>query len=273
MVNKATTSQRSHAMSIEANTTMKMSGARAAKLRTEMIDILQQWQSDKPAIQSTDIFFPMTHIRALALDRTLAIGMHGVGKSFLVDLLTNEHLRAQATQFINGYDKVIHVRAIYGHKNILGTNYPSRELLLENLKNKMDTILLWSTLVLNELRGICAQCGVVIQLPKADQGWDNILTWARQNKDKVQQTIMQLNESLSGEGKIVLVVMDEPEQIASQISPNADYLRGLFHFLSDTRQFKGLRFKAFLREDAIHVPGVMSFPGAPKLMNEAIHLQ
>ena len=66
-----------------------MNSADAALLRAELLEVAQSWQPDGKPSQATDVFFPSAHIRALALDRPLVIGMRGAGKSFWSEVLTD----------------------------------------------------------------------------------------------------------------------------------------------------------------------------------------
>ena len=84
----------------------------AADLRAQLLAIAQGWQPDGRPSQAADVFFPAAHIRALALDRPLVIGMRGAGKSFWSAVLTDDHLRTSVTQHVKGYDKLVHVSAI-----------------------------------------------------------------------------------------------------------------------------------------------------------------
>jgi len=251
---------------------MSMNSEQAAALRAELVAAAQSWQPDEQATQPTDIFFPTAHVRALALDRPLVIGMRGAGKSFWSGVLTNDRLRSPVTQIVNGYGKLVHVGAICWDRDPFNTRYPASDLLQSCLQDGMGPRLLWLTLILNELRNVCAQRSITVQLPEASQGWGNVLNWARHNEDEIRQAFQQLNDSLSRDGRVVLVVMDALDRMAAQLAQSVDCLRGLLQLLLDTRQLKGLRFKVFLREDMTHMPSVLSFPDASKLINEAVHL-
>lgn len=252
---------------------MSMNSGEAALLRAELLEVAQNWQPDDPPSRAADVFFPSAHIRALALDRPLVIGMRGAGKSFWSEVLTDDGLRFTVAKFVKGYDKLVHVGSIrWDQGGTFSTRLPESQVLTDILQKGMEPRLLWLTLILNELRSVCVQRGIAVSLPEVSQGWGNVLSWARQHSDEIRQVFQQLNDTLVRDGQVALVVMDALDRMAAQLAQSVDCLRGLLQLLLDARQLKGLRFKVFLREDMTHMPSVLSFPDASKLINEAVHL-
>ncbi|MBX9835055.1 MAG: hypothetical protein K2X65_02625 [Burkholderiaceae bacterium] len=252
---------------------MNMTSTEAAALRTELQETTQGWQPDSKPSQTADIFFPSAHIRALALDRPLVIGMRGAGKSFWSEVLTDASLRPAITQSVKGYDKLMNVVSIrWDQGNEFSTRLPDSTALTEALQQGMEPRLLWLTLVLNELRSVCAEYRIAVSLPEISQGWHHLLSWATQHSEAIRRAFEQLNTALTDSGQVVLVVMDALDRMAARLAQSVDCLRGLLQLLLDARQLKGLRFKVFLREDMAHMPSVLSFPDASKLLNEAVHL-
>lgn len=252
---------------------MNLSNAEGVLLRAELLEVAQSWQPDDPPRRGADVFFPSAHIRALALDRPLVIGMRGAGKSFWSEVLTDDGLRSTVTRFVKGYDKLVHVGSIrWDQGGAFSTRLPDSQVLTSILQNGMEPRLLWLTLILSELRSVCVQRGIGVGLPEVSQGWGRVLSWARRHSDEIRQAFQQLNDTLVREGQVALVVMDALDRMAAQLAQSVDCLRGLLQLLLDARQLKGLRFKVFLREDMTHMPSVLSFPDASKLINEAVHL-
>jgi hypothetical protein len=245
----------------------------AAALRMELLEAAQSWQPDEKPSRAADVFVPSAHIRALALDRPLVIGMRGAGKSFWSEVLINDSLRSVVARSVKGYEKLVHVGAIrWDQGGAFSTTLPDSKVLAEALGEGMEPRELWLTLILNELRSPCAQRGISVGLPAVSQGWAKLLRWARDNSDEVRRTFEQLNSTLTRDNQVVLVLMDALDRMAAQLAQSVDCLRGLLQLLLDARQLKGLRFKVFLREDMTHMPSVLSFPDASKLMNEAVQL-
>ncbi len=253
---------------------MSMSSTQPALLRAELMEVAQHWQPDDKPNQAADIFFPSAHIRALALDRPLVVGMRGAGKSFWSEVLTDDRLRPTVASFIKGYDKLVGVCAIrWDQGGPFSTRLPDSTVLTQALQEGLEPRLLWLVLVLNELRGICSARGIVVPMPEVSQGWTEVLRWSRLHPDAIRGAFEQLNATLTHEGQVVLVVMDALDRMAAHIAQSIDCLRGLLQLVLDARPLKGLRFKVFLREDMTNMPSVLSFPDASKLVNEAVHLQ
>lgn len=252
---------------------MTLSNARGATLRAELLEITQSWHPDDQPNQIADVFFPAAHVRALALDRPLVIGMRGAGKSFWSQVLTDEQLRSSVPQLVKGYDKLVYVGAIrWDQGNAFSTRLPDSQVLTSAMNNGLEPRLLWLTLILNELRDVCRTRHVTIGLPDVSQGWASVFSWSQQHSDEIRRAFQQLNDTLTREGEVALVVMDALDRMAAQLAQSVACLRGLLQLLLDARQLKGLRFKVFLREDMTNMPSVLSFPDASKLINEAVHL-
>lgn len=253
-----------------------MNGAETNSLRAELWEVAQHWQPDGKPSQVADVFFPSAHVRALALDRPLVIGMRGAGKSFWSEVLTDDSLRPAVMQFVKGYDTLVYVGAIRwdGPGSMLGL-LPSGEELTAALQAGLEPRLLWMTLILNQLRDVCGHRGIELGMPvpgDVPQGWAAVLAWAGQHGHGIRRSYEQLNAALTRDGQVVLVVMDALDRMAALLAQSVDCLRGLLQLLLDARQLRGIRLKVFLREDMTHMPSVLSFPDASKLINEAVHL-
>ena len=252
-----------------------MDSTQVISLRRELLTAATSWQSDEKPSRSADIFFPPAHVRALALDRPLVIGMRGAGKSFWSEVLTDDRLRPTVTQFVKGYSALKHVCAIRWDQNggIFSTRLPDSGTLTTALKAGLEPRLLWQALTLNELRDQCQHRGIRVDMPEIADGWAIILNWAKFNPNPIRQAFEQLNAALTRNDEVILVVIDALDRMAAQLAQSVDCLRGLLQLLLDARQLKGLRFKVFLREDMTNMSSVLSFPDASKLMNEAVLLK
>ena len=251
-----------------------MNSQEATQLRAELLNVAQNWRSEDKPMQPTDIFFPPAHVRALALDRPLVIGMRGAGKSFWSEALTNESLRPALSKVVRGFDKLRFVGSIRWDVDALSTRLPNRTHL-EKLQDSLEPRVLWLALVLNELRPLCEARGVTVGMPHptSDGGWTEALLWAGRNQDALTRSLELINSALAQSSEVALVVFDALDRMQEQLAHSVDYLRGLLQLLLDARQLKGLRFKVFLREDMTNMPNVLSFPDASKLVNEAVHLK
>jgi hypothetical protein len=159
-----------------------MNNSEVTALRTELLAVAQEWQSENKPSQSADIFFPAAHVRALALDRPLVIGMRGAGKSFWSEVLTDDNLRPTVKQFVKGYDALAHVCAIrWDQGGAFSTRLPDSSVLTAVLQEGLEPRLLWLALVLNELREQCRLRGIAVDMPDASLGWATVLRWVQHN--------------------------------------------------------------------------------------------
>lgn len=253
---------------------MKTTSPPVPLLRAELINIAESWQLDSKPQQPSDIFFPSAHVRALALDRSLVIGMRGAGKSFWSEVFTDDTLRPTLTKFVQGYGALVKVCSIrWDQGRSVSTVLPDSSDLTQILDDGLEPRLLWLTLILNELREECHHRGITVELPATANGWAGVLQWAKSNPDAIRRAFEQLNAALARDAQVVLVVVDGLDRMAGRLAQSVDWLRGLLQLLLDSRHLKGLRFKVFLREDITMMPSVLSFPDASKLINEAIHLK
>jgi hypothetical protein len=257
---------------------MKHATHPALLLRQELAEITKNWgPEDKPST-AEDIFFPDEHLRALALDRPLVIGMRGAGKSFWSEVLTNETLREQVEQHIDAYRSVSVVAIRWDQQRIISSNLPESTSIERALRSGMDAEHLWLCVVLQHLRSECLRLGVAVELPNPESdlnavSWDMTLDWGKNNVDRLKRTFSQIETLLNQEGRSILVVIDALDRMSARLSHSIDYLRGVLKLLLDARQLRGLRFKVFLRNDMASMPSVLSFPDASKLLASAVHLK
>lgn len=255
-----------------------MSRTEVTTLRAELVELTHNWGGDHRPTETADLYFPSAHVRALALDRPLVIGMRGAGKSFWSEVLTQDHLRRALQTHIKAYASLVAVGAIrWDQGTTFSTELPDHKDIDRALMEGLDPKLLWLGLALNlpALREACGTRDISVEMPSPESvvGWTTSLQWCRDHSDSLRRSFAQLNQALIREGKTILIVIDALDRMAGKLSQSIECLRGLLHFLLDSRSLKGVRFKAFLREDMTQMPSVLSFPDASKLLNEAVPLK
>lgn len=242
-------------------------------LRNELIQVTQTWASDGRPEKISDVFYLASHMNALALDRPLVIGMRGAGKSFWSDVLCNADLRSVLTNKIHGYESLRSVHSIrWDQANGFSSDLPEASTLTEALLAGTPPRLLWLSLFLSKFQSECKQLGITTGIPDHEQGWRDVFRWANSNPDALRSGLAKLEKALQAQGQSVLLVIDGLDRMAGQLTQGVECLRGLLEVLLESRSLKGLRFKAFLREDMTNLSSVLSFPDASKLLNEAPRL-
>lgn len=242
-------------------------------LRAELAQTVKNWQPDEKPKNSEDIFFPSAHLRALALDRPLVIGMRGSGKSFWSDVLANDQLRKQVARHIDAYESVSVVSIRWDEVGSFSSALPDSTSITYALERGLKPQHLWLCVILQHLRASCASLEINIELPDPNlQSWNDVLVWGGKNVDVLRRVFNQIEIELNRTGKTILIVIDALDRMSAQLSQSIDYLRGLLELLLESRQLKGLRFKVFLRPDMASMPSVLAFPDASKLLTSAVHL-
>lgn len=244
-----------------------------SELRLELAQVVKGWQADDKATTSADIFFPSAHLRALALDRPLVIGMRGSGKSFWSDVLASDLLRSQVARHIGAYQSVSVVSIRWDKEVLFSSTLPDSTSIDEALANGLKPQYLWLCVILNQLRGRCESLNIKVELPNPDiQTWKDLLAWGASHIDLLRRVFSQIEAELNKRGEIILIVIDAVDRMSERLAQNIAYLRGLLELLLQSRQLKGLRFKVFIRPDMTSMPSVLAFPDASKLLSNAVYL-
>jgi len=245
---------------------------KAEALRRELIDATRTWSADSEPENPSDVFVLTSHLNALALNRPLVIGMRGAGKSFWSEVLCNDALRSILTKKIDGYDKLTAVYPIRWDKGFL-SDLPETSTLADALSIGVSPRLLWLGLFLSKLQDKCREFSIKTGIPDHAEGWLQVFLWAKENPDTLRGALAKLEKALQNNGQCVLLVIDGLDLIAGRLTQGVECLRGLLEVLLESRGLKGLRFKAFLREDMSNLSSVLSFTDASKLINEAPRLE
>ncbi len=247
---------------------------KAEALRRELINATKTWSADSKPANPSDVFVLTSHLNALALNRPLVIGMRGAGKSFWSEVLCNDALRSILTKKVDGYDKLTTVYPIrWDTPKGFSSDLPETSTLAEALKIGVSPRLLWLGLFLSKLQDKCREFNIKTGIPDHEDDWFKVFLWVKENPDALRNGLAKLEKALQSNGQCVLLVIDGLDRMAGHLTQGVECLRGLLEVLLESRGLKGLRFKAFLREDMSNLSSVLSFPDASKLINEAPRLE
>jgi hypothetical protein len=241
-------------------------------IRDELAAITSRWSSTPDQVRPRDIFFPSRHLRALALDRMLVVGMRGAGKSFWSHVLCTPALRqAIASAYPKlGYDRIHAVCALRWDKRS-DDGLPHATSVNQALQAGTPPSLVWLTVFLNALRVQFAEASINLAMPSLTSDWATKFNWIQLNPELAMRTLMDLDRYLEAKTQSVLVLTDALDLVTGDLNVSHKCVQGLFELLRDLLRTKGLRFKAFIREDMLRTE-LFSFPDASKLKNEAVTL-
>lgn len=240
------------------------------QLRGGALDALTAWRADAPPSGIDDVFIPAHHKKALSLETMVVRGMRGAGKSFWAEALVNEKIRTGLADALPGlgWKNLADCKSIQWDSRV-EQKLPSKQVLSRWLnKDGIEPLNIWAVLVLSQFptpKGM--------EFPKGSDfdPWTTRIQWGNDNPDALLIALQKISETYHAKGQEVLVVFDGLDLVASAFGDSRKLLRGLFQFLLHFRRSKGLRFKAFVRED-MTTREVSDFSDASKLLNEAVDL-
>lgn len=239
--------------------------------RQELADIAQQWSSSPDTVRPSDIFFPSRHIRALELGHMLVVGMRGAGKSFWSRVLCTEDLRQT---LVNDHPKLGYnsIRNVYPLRWDLRAQdqLPEDTSINSALEAGLQARTLWLTIFLNALRAEFVNANIQIEMPTG-YDWATKFAWVQSNPELAMSVLWDLNRRIESEGKSILILTDALDRMTANLNVSHQCVRGLFQLLLELLRTKGLRFKAFVREDMMRAE-LFNFPDASKLKNDAVTL-
>lgn len=240
------------------------------KIRTAMVDVLDSWRADAEPQDISDIYLPHAHIRALQPSTMVVQGMRGAGKSFWVEALSNGSIRQQmADQYPDlELQKITSCASIkWDQRN--ASQLPHKPTIgkwVEELGIAPSTI--WGALLLGHTE---IPPELNFPLPEKFDPWTARVLWAHENQERLFQALSWIDKDLASNGKQHLLLIDGLDRVASGFGQSRRLLRGLFELMLEFRRNKGLRIKAFIRED-MTTREVRDFSDASKLLNESCDL-
>lgn len=246
-------------------------------LREQLQKALERIPTDGSPVDWTDVYIPVSHWQALDPQRMVVEGMRGAGKSFWTGVLTNlELLKVLGRQEI-GFDLrqalsniqqsyKIALDAGFSEKTFPKSNELEQLLALPGVK--AETI--WMVAILR-LFPMDAELGMPVSEDKYDQ-WTAPVVWAGLNPARLSNGLAFLDQQLVERRQTALVVIDAIDRASHDLSQVSAMGAGLLRVLLELRFAKGLRIKAFFREDVLSraSPSVVD---ASKLLNNKVVLQ
>lgn len=220
------------------------------------------------------VYIPSSHLQALDPQRMVVVGMRGSGKSFWTGILTNHELRKSLSAQEIGFDLKDALSCITQSYRIaldrgMDTNFP-RSSQLESLLAlpKVRPEIIWLAAIWRLFPPDPA-----LGVPIFEDGlWSNFIEWAGKNPEQLWRGFELLEKKLISNQDFSLVVIDAIDCVSHDFSLVSAMGSGLLRVLLDLRFAKGLRVKAFFREDVLArvSPSVVD---SSKLINNKVVLQ
>lgn len=255
----------------------KFTKSQRERLRDQLEKALNRIPTDGSAEAWTDVYIPSTHLQALDPQRMVVEGMRGSGKSFWTGVLTNPEFRKELGAQDIGVDLKQALQSIQQSHSIAldagtqGTKFPKSDGLKQLLALpgvKAETI--WMVAILR-LFPVDAELGMPVSTDKYD-AWTVPVAWAGLNPARVSNGLAFLDQQLAQSRQTALVVIDAIDRASNDLSDVSAMGAGLLRVLLELRFAKGLRIKAFFREDVLSRASPSVVDGS-KLLNNKVVLQ
>ena len=246
-------------------------------LREQLEKTLGRTPTDGSPQDWRDVYIPPSHLQALDPDRMVVEGMRGAGKSFWTGVLTNADFRKQLGEQEIGFDLKKSLQSIQQSYRIgldagtQETNFPkSNELANLLALPGVNAEIIWTVAILR-LFPFDADLGMPESTDRYD-AWTAPIAWAGLNPARISNGLAFLDQRLAASRQISLVVIDAIDRASHDLSEVSAMGAGLLRVLLELRFAKGLRVKAFFREDVLSraSPSVVD---ASKLLNNKVVLK
>lgn len=247
-------------------------------LRDQIYKIFQNTATDGSLADWADVYVPENHLQALNPHCMVVEGMRGSGKSFWTGVLTQPELREALQNQSIGIDLKEALKGITESYAIAidsgaGTDlkrFPSKSELPKLLQfDGVTPETIWRVATLH-LFPIDSALGMPLSDDSYDP-WTKPIEWAGQHPERIGRAVEILDQHLASRGKSALVVFDAVDRVSNDLTEVERMAAGLLRFMLDLRFAKGLRMKAFFREDVLNRAGASVVDGS-KLLNHKAKL-
>ena len=246
-------------------------------LREQLLKALENIPTDGSANDWSEVYVPVSHLQALNPERMVVEGMRGSGKSFWTGVLVKPELRHALENQLLGVDLKTAVASItQSHAIALdapnaASSFPSITELPQLLALPGVTPeTIWSVAILRLF-----PVDPLLQMPHSTDAynlWQAPIAWAGQNPGRVARALNLLDQRLISDRQIALVMFDALDRVSHDLTEVSSITAGLLRVMLNLRFAKGLRLKAFIREDILAQAGASVVDGS-KLLNNKVKLQ
>ncbi|MCK6527055.1 hypothetical protein L6R50_05645 [Myxococcota bacterium] len=211
------------------------------------------------------VYLPPGHARALSPHNMLVRGIRGSGKTFWWKALQDAGLRSVLRADLPrvGLEGAVRIVPGFG-AGADPDRYPGRDAIAELLQTH-EARLIWRAVLL------WAVADEEDALPRLGT-WGEKVGWVAGHAEAVDSRFHAIDARALGAGEVRLVLFDALDRAAADWGNLLDILRGLLQLLVETRELRAIRAKAFVRDDMLADPRVLSFPDASKVIADAVDL-
>lgn len=246
-------------------------------LREQLLKALQNIPTDGSTSDWSDVYVPVSHLQALHPDRMVVEGMRGAGKSFWTGVLVNSDLRRELGNQLLGIDLKAALASIT-QSHAIALDIPTAASTFPSISELPQLLALpgvtpetiWSVAILRLF-----PVDPLLEMPPSTDTynlWHAPIAWAGRNPGRVARALDILDQRLVSTNEIALVVFDALDRVSHDLAEVSSITAGLLRVMLNLRFAKGLRLKAFIREDILIEAGASVVDGS-KLLNNKVKLQ
>lgn len=206
-----------------------------------------------------EIFFPESHVDALDPDVSLVIGNRGMGKTFWSRALSNDFLRPEIAKRFSGFRswRLDKVDVRFGFADAEGSKGAVSRAHLASVSRRTPTDVVWRAVLIRDLANAA---GIVVPSKFSD-----LVAWVRSDPDGQLAVLRAADEKFTTEGRQVLFLFDQLDQLADDWARIQELTKGLLKTALAMKSYRAIKMKLFMRPDQAENRELFSFPDASKI--------
>lgn len=212
---------------------------------------------------SSNVYIPPSHIKALRLECNLVIGGRGVGKTFWSAALNDRAIRDLLGKAIPDLSRV-DVRT--GFSELPGIEkYPDPDIFSDLLNRNFEPYDVW--------RAVFSRClAPIANVVMPVSSWRASVQWVKDNPEFFSDLLEKANKVLDEKKEAILIVFDALDRSSQDWQQMDTIVRDLLRQVLSLKRFPRLHAKVFLREDQYHGRNIANFPDASKILATRVEL-
>jgi len=212
------------------------------------------------------VYAPPSHVKAMDPDAMLVTGMRGSGKTFWWAALQDSRIRelVYRSSDLPILRKSVTVRAGFGVRPE-PDSYPDKDTLVKLMRGGREPRMIWRAT-------LAWQMAPDSHPIRSHREWMNRVDYVEKNPEAMARLLYEVDDRLANDNEFLVVLFDALDRCADEWEDVDRLVRGLMQVALDTRPYRRLRVKIFLRSDQFHNLDIADFPDASKITSSSFQL-
>jgi len=212
------------------------------------------------------VYVPSSHAKAMDPDIMLVTGIRGAGKTFWWSALQNTAVR----ELVYRSESQLPLRAPAEFTAGFGIKqdwkqYPDKDMLKSLLHSGFEPRIIWRTI---QARQIAPEDHPL----RRESDWKARVTYTKQDPEAIAKLFQEADHRYDKDRRFHVMLFDSLDRCADDWKDMFRLIRGLMQAAIDTRPYRRLRVKIFLRTDQVDENRIADFPDASKVLASSIEL-